>query len=263
MTTPSAIQIFGQNRLDKYCVLSATSGVALLPNIYDQKPDTVWQSSGGNSDTVVQNVDISFKTAAGISVSQDFDTVILLNHNLKLTTAMLSPDGTNWDYITGWVPTFTAPNIISSLPYPQHTPSYDFTGGVPYFRLHMFSTQTANQEKSIGELKFVKSIATLNVLSDWKRKDAVKSGFMRMSDGSAVAWQDWQKVEGTLSLQNVSLVDKQAILAAIAANDFLTFAFFYNFDPTEIFEFRVVEPPQIGFDRKSQLYSLDLSLKER
>jgi len=106
-------------------------------------------------------------------------------------------------------------------------------------------------------------LLTLNARSSFKRKDAAKCGNLRMSDGSLVAWQEWQKVEGTLSLQNVTQTDRDALLAAIADYDFLTFAFFTDYDPAQTYVFCVAEPPTETFDRRTRLYSLELSLKER
>ena len=107
------------------------------------------------------------------------------------------------------------------------------------------------------------ALLTLNARSSFKRKDAAKCGNLRMSDGNLVAWQEWQKVEGTLSLQNVTQSDRDTLLAAIADYDFLTFTFFTDYDPAQTYVFLVSEPPTETFDRRTRLYSLELSLKER
>ncbi|MFA5160916.1 MAG: hypothetical protein WC421_01610 [Elusimicrobiales bacterium] len=106
-------------------------------------------------------------------------------------------------------------------------------------------------------------LLTLHAQSTFKRKDAAKCGNIRMSDGSLVAWKEWQKVEGTLSLRNVTQSDRDALLSAIATHDFLTFAFFADYDPTQIYEFLIAEPPTETFDRKTRRYEIELSLKER
>ena len=102
------------------------------------------------------------------------------------------------------------------------------------------------------------NLQTLNALSSIKRKDAANCGHLRMLDGSLVAWKEWQKFEATLTLQNVTQTDRDALLAAIATNDFLLFVF-----EGESYECLVAEPPQETPDRKTNLYTLELSLMER
>lgn len=102
------------------------------------------------------------------------------------------------------------------------------------------------------------NLSTLNALTSLKRKDAANCGHLRMLDGSLVAWKEWRKFEGTLTLQNVSQAGRDALLSAIADNDFLLFVF-----GTESYECLVAEPPQEIFDQKTRLYSLELALKER
>jgi len=248
------ITVYSQNRLDKFCAIELPNGGSGSANLYDNDPATIYQSSGSN-DSTTENVRFIFKDAAGNAVGRDFDSVILLNTNVKsLTAAYYDPIYQGYKVLSLSPASLSASNGILAC-----SPDENPTAVV----LNLQTTQTADQEKKIGEVKLVKKLLTLDALSSFKRKDDAKSGSMRMADGSLVAWSEYQKPEGTLTLQNVSQSDRDALLSAIADNDFLTFVFFADYDPSQIYEFFVSEPPTETFDRKTKLYEMELSLKGR
>jgi hypothetical protein len=262
MTTPSAIQLFGQNQFGAWDSVTASTGQALVGNLNDGYRDSVWRSSGSN-DSTTESLVIAFMDAAGNAVSRSFDTIILQNTNVSSVRAMVQDAQGNQTVIQS-----LQRRLMGQSQLPGAVTGSDAiislgTVSCVQITLYFDATQTANQDKYIGELRLVQSVAQPSVLSAWKRKDAAKSGNARLADGHLLAWQEWQRCEGTLTLQNLGKADHDAIIAALAAYDWLTVAFCYSFDPTQIFELRVTEPPTESFDRKAQLYSLELALKER
>jgi len=107
-------------------------------------------------------------------------------------------------------------------------------------------------------------LSLTNALCEWERQDsAVESGSFYTKSGELVSWTGPQKVAGTLSIKNLTLTDRQTLLDAIAANTFLTVALYCDFDPAQVFELALVEPPSESFDRTSRRFSMKLKLQER
>ena len=262
MTTPSAIQIFGQNQFCAWDTVTASTGQALVANLNDESRDSVWRSSGSN-DSTTETLTIAFMDAAGNAVSRSFDSIILQNTNVSAVRAMVQDAQGIQTVIQSLQRRLMGQSQLPGAVTCSDAIISPGTITCVQITLYFDATQTANQDKYIGELRLVQSVAQPSVLSAWKRKDADKSGNTRLADGHLLAWREWQRCEGTLTLQNLGKSDHDAIIAAIAAYDWLTIAFCYSFDPTQIFELRVTEPPTESFDRKAQLYSLELALKER
>jgi len=242
MAKPAAVKIFGQNALTKFDTITASSGSG-TEYLYDQKPATVWRSSG-SSDSVTETLTFAFKNLAGNAATRTFDTVILQNTNVKAWTAGSEPF------------TLSDSNAVLSLSASVSASSYT---------LSLLTAQTANADKYIGEVKFCSLLLSLtNALCEWERQDnAVESGSFYTKSGELVSWTGPQKVAGTLSIKNLTLADRQTLLDAIAANTFLTVALYCDFDPAQVFELALTEPPSESFDRTSRRYAMKLKLQER
>jgi len=249
----NGLKIFSENYLNEYDTIAVISGDAMKAYLYDQKQVTQWSSSGSD-DVTEESIDITFKNWQGEAVDRTFDRLVILNHNLKAITADYW-NGAAWVAIGEATLTLAAAYTIIEIATP-------ITAG--RMRVNCTTTQTVNAEKVIGELK-----VCLSVLEDvaWRssfpRRDSMRGGDYRLSDGALVAWKEWTKAGGTLSLDNVLLADLQILMLFSKSNALLTLVFYSDFDLSETFEFVVANAPNPKLDRKMALFTVSLELEER
>lgn len=251
----NAIQIFGENRV-VLSTLSAYSGAASLPYVKDQKPATLWQSVGSD-DAVNEFITSYFLNKSGSNAAYAFDRVVLLNTNVKSMKLYYytSVGGTPVEISEGDISDNTQANRIIEM---AALPS------VPYgLSLSMYTTQTADEQKYLGELKACKHIMTLNALTEMERGGEARCGDYRVINGDLVKWRDWEKFGARLTMRNVSQAQRTALRQALADYDFLTFVFNDDADDMEVYEVSVAQPISERFNRKTGLYELDLEMKER
>jgi hypothetical protein len=248
-----AISFWGENYVNKDCDITVTSGDTTVPYLYDQKPATALLSSGSN-DTITETTTIAFKNWQGNAVTRTFDRIVIQGHNLKAITAEYY-NGSAWVAIAEAALTLSSANTVISIATPI---------SAQQVRLNAATTQVANAEKYIGELKICAFIVSLGeTLSDWQPSGEQKSGSFRLAGGAQVAWKEWTKISGVLSLENVSKATKDALLPYLRAAGFITLAFYPIFDAAEVYEFSIVSAPAWAVDRKASLFSLSLELQER
>ncbi len=248
----NGLKILSENRINAQAVLAATSGSGLT-NLYDQKPATCWRSSG-SADTVTETLTAAFANRLNAPAAYEFDRIILLKNNLKSLSA---------EYVSGGVAHAIAEAAISDNDEENLIIELATTVTADQLNLSAITTVTADAEKQLGELKVCKQILEVIGLTNFQRADWRKGGDFRTRDGSLVRWTEAQKQEGTLTIENISLAQRDALNEAIGDNDFLTFVFYSDFDPAAVYEFAVTSAPQEEFDRKTQYFQITLSLKER
>jgi len=253
MSFMNAIKIFGENYINKNNAYAFLSGSALVSYLYDQKRQTAWLSSGSNN-TIEEYIEITFKNWQGEVVQRTFDRVIILGHNIKAGQLQYW-DGSAWQDLTGG--TITDNTETDNLIEVTSVTTYKF-------KIKMTTTQIANAEKYIGEIKVC---ATILEPTDWltkfKRNDDDRAGDYRLSKGDLVSWREWGKVEGGLDIEQMSLAEITTLKTYIRDNQYLTIVFWDDFDMSETYEFKVTNPINYSLDRKLQYYSTDLDLKER
>ena len=249
----NGLKIYGENFVNEYCDIIPVSGSGTKNYLFDQRQATKWLSEG-SSDIIEESLDTTFKNWQGEAVERAFDRLVILNHNLKAITA---------DYYNGaaWVSIPEATLTLSSAYTIIEIPTPISAGRV---RLNCSTTQIANEEKNIGEFKICLSVMEEPAwISDFPRRDVMLGGDYRLAGGPLVAWKEWTKVSGVLSLKNVALTSLDALLPYMKRAEYLTMVFWQDFDPAEVYEFQIVNAPQIQIDRKKQLFSISLSLEER
>lgn len=249
MSLPAQLQILGENWVTGDCTITVSSGDALKAYLYDQKPATQWISSG-SSDTTTETITIVFKNRYGTACNQTIDTVILNNTNGKAISVSTSLAGT--PTLLGTATGAAADIVITGTAIECDT-----------LIVSISTTQTANQEKTVGELKACLALFTAEATTKFKRKDNWRAGDLRVRSGALTRWREYAKQEGSLTIQNLSLAQRDLLNAAVNDYAFLTFIFYGAYDYAEIFEFAVTEALDEAFDRLSRLFEISLSLKER
>jgi len=257
MTMPDALQILGDNRVIG-ATLSGTSGSSTRENLRDLKYDTVWESVGA-SDTKNEYTYVRFFDAAGNYTCYPFDRILLLNTN-ALRIEITVPYGATPPISMGidcGIYTNLSPDILIPIPIGVDE---SYMQGVD---LMIKTTQTANEEKYIGELKLCKHILTLNALTQFQRQDYALEGNFYTRSGALVRWREFRKFGGSLTMQNVTQAQRDALWAAYELYDFFVFCFFSEYKLSETYDVAIVSPPTEVFNRKTQLYEITLEVKER
>ena len=249
----NALKILGENFVSADCSFTFASGSALEEYLYDQKQNTLWLSSG-SSDAVEESIIVVFKNWQGAEVSRTFDRILLLNTNFKAITAQYW-DGAAWQAISEATLTLAVDNKIIEIVTPLYASR---------FRIKCTTTQVANQEKSLGELKVCANVLELSSeKTRFQRNDDQKAGAFRLAGGSLVSWKEWTKFKGSLSIENLTLADKNLILPYAQSGGFITLVFYDDFDLTEVYEVSITDAPRFSVDRKMGLFSMDLTVEEK
>jgi len=247
------IEIFSENYVNGDCEITVTSGDATKAYLYDQKPATCHLSSG-SSDIIPETVEVNFKNWQGAALNRTFDRIILLGHNYKAITADYY-DGFAWQPIAEATLTLAAANTVIEIATPI---------SAARVRVVAATTQVANAEKYLGELKICLNVLSLGLaLSDWQPAGEQKAGAYRLAGGPLVAWKEWTKLAGILSLENVAKTTKDALLPYLKANGFITVVFYSDFDTSEVYEMSIASAPAWTVDRKAELFSLSMELREK
>lgn len=251
----NALKIFSQNWLDENCAITVLSGDATKAYLYDQNQARQWVSVG-SSDAIEESLEIIFKNWQGSEVSRTFDRIILLNHNLK-SCAFDYWDGAQWVIIT---PAALA-NVTVAYTYIELVTPISATR----VRVRPATTQTANAEKAIGELKFCQKIlpGTQLWLSALTRSDEQQSDSVYTGEGRLIFWKDWTRFAMSGNLVDVTLADHDLLFPYLKSAQFVTIVFYNDFDLTECFECAIVSSPGHTLDRKTKLFEISLELKER
>lgn len=251
----NGLKIFTENWLNEHSDILCSSGDTNNAYLCDQKQDTKWASESSN-DATQETIEIVFNNWQGAEVDRNIDRIIFLNHNLKA-------GGVDYWSAGAWVEiaeaTFTG--LASAYTFIELTAPV-VTSRI---RVRLDTTQTANEDKEIGELKFCEKILDGTQLwrSDIPRSDSQLAGTYRTGEGRLVFWREWTKFAASGYLQEVTLANKNTLLPYLKSGGFITIVFYQDFDPTECFECALVEGPRFSLDRKSELFEVSLNLEER
>lgn len=203
-------KIFTKNYVNSDDTFVVSSGSAAIANAYDRDKLSQWSSSGANSDSTPVTIEVDFFEGT-VAIARTFDTIILINHNLKNYTV---------DYWNGtaWVNIITTTADVTPV-----ATLYNSFGsiGATKIRIVMNSTQTANLEKVIGEIVCAALQLDMGIdLSTYSVTYRQKVKSLLMGDGSMhqalVFWSPYrsEKYEAKVGFENLSL-SNVASLAAI------------------------------------------------
>ncbi len=164
--------IYTKNYVNADDVFSISSGSGAWANVYNRDPDSLWQSSGANSDATAVQLDITFYEG-DTAIDRAIDRLILLNHNLKNFVIYYWDGATyqTWLTVTGNADENSVIELSSQT--------------TAKARIIATATQIADAEKFIGEAILCKE--SLDVGLDMHSYDVAfreKSKSLMMGDGS-------------------------------------------------------------------------------
>lgn len=163
-------RIYSRNYIDSQTVFSLSHG-GNTPYLYDRSDTPVFTTTGANSDSTTVSIYIYFVNN-GASVYRTLDTAIFKNYNFK-EWSISYWNGSSW--------TSLASQSNDSL-----SNRYISWGYIPVdrIRIDIVSTQSANQEKSIGEIVLCGVTNTPPDLSSYDTKWREKTKEIVLGDGS-------------------------------------------------------------------------------
>ena len=154
-------------------IITVSTGSSSKSKLYDRDKNTQWSSVGSN-DTITESIEVDF------GVSKQIDTLLLQNINLK-NFKLQYWTGSAWADVTGVAETTWANNYYYK----------EFTAiTTQKVKLLMYSTQTANQEKKVGEMWVMLKkyeIPDPNTFK-FKPENIEINGYYRLGDGTQESW---------------------------------------------------------------------------
>ncbi|MFW6135106.1 MAG: hypothetical protein ACOC5R_05975 [Elusimicrobiota bacterium] len=87
-------------------------------------------------------------------------------------------------------------------------------------------------------------------------------GDYRTTDGTLEVWNRYEKYETKLKLKNLSLSDKDTLMAKFSDHEVMYYFPDLKNDSSTYFEVRWVGHPKVKQDKKTGLYSMQLELKQ-
>ena len=254
-------KIYSKNFLTGDCIIEVTSGDTLKSYLYDQKKTPQWQSSGETSESGAYScqitIDFMTDSYSPYSINRTFDTLILVNTNLKKFKLQYW-NGSTFVDITETITTNNASDFViidfSTAPVSSEK-----------VRLCMDSTfSPAGQEKKIGELWIMDYKFTLtNLLIGYDRQDWVKEGKYRLADGTLETWEEVSKFSLNQSLRNVGKTLRDNLKDLKEEYD--NFTIYPDSDEWEddLFLIFWINNWQESYDWKTDLYTIQFSIEEK
>ena len=139
-------KFFDKNFVDEAATKTASTGQATVDRIFDRDNELKWQSAGSN-DTIQESIQVDFKSG-GIALPRKVDFLAVLGHNLKSFKFQHDPG-------TGFIDTPGAAATAETQDFTLFPITEVAADGI---KLLMDTTQTANQEKKVGEVLALKRL---------------------------------------------------------------------------------------------------------
>lgn len=144
--TAGAKPIFlSENRFNRHSFqnngIVVSSGSQYAERLYDMDPEAQW-SSVDSDDTIVETIEGQL-WAAGAQLSYDIDFAGVYGHNAEHIKFELSPDNG-----VSWVTAFDLSGVTDDF----SRISLSAAQAADKFRISLYTTQTANQEKLVGNI---------------------------------------------------------------------------------------------------------------
>lgn len=246
------LQVFSPNWIANSDII-VTSGEQSKTNICDRRAETQWVSSVGD-DTVIEILEFDFKNNSGGSVLRALDRIIIINTNIKSMAASYKDQDGNWQAIsTGTITGNTAVSLLIELPTPVTASAV---------KIFLYTTQTANSPKAIGELKICKSICELGAWIEFERTITSKSGDYYLANGALVSWREYSKTAGAFNLGRITKAQRDILWVALTTYPSLTYVLYSDYDLSDTYEFCVDGDISEDFNRVAERYSFKFRVKE-
>jgi hypothetical protein len=127
-------KLYSKNAIDDESVFTVSSGSTVIANIFDRDSESQWESSGEDDDANAIEIIVEFPEA------RDIDTAMVINHNLSDITIQYWT-GAAW---SSWSNELSVVDDFTKLTGTKRSTTK--------MRLTASATQTADEEKAIGEL---------------------------------------------------------------------------------------------------------------
>lgn len=247
--------ICGENFVNDQNTYTVSSGDSSKDKVYDQKPNTKWETSGsaeGNSETF----QCDFYNRVGTAVQRTFDRIILLNCNLA-KFKIERWDGAAWQNISEADFTVT-PNGDANV-------YIEMAASVTTYKIKITATNTigAAAEKNIGELKACLFIVELANKVDFARHDWSNAKSYRLYGGPLVTFTDVSKVEATVKFSQVTITNYELLKDKIRDREWMTWVLYEDFRRADIYEFKAITDWQESFNHVIERYDLTFDVGER
>lgn len=153
--------------------LVVSTGSTTQHRLYDMDPRSRWQSAGSN-DATTETVEFGL-WIPGARTSQDVHYIFLQNHNIMgLTVETSNTNGASW-----------TTRLVKTDIAEKNTRLVLVATAMDRVRLTMTTTQTANEEKKIGDIIIAGASFQPGPLFEYKREaPKVQQKLAKMADGS-------------------------------------------------------------------------------
>ena len=130
--------IYTRNYIDKESLLDSAHGVTNIDRIFDTDKDSIYVTSGANSDSIFAFISATFKED-GSDIPRTINNVIIVNHNMKDIEVRYWIVGTGYVFLTALTGITASTTILSFSP-------------VSTIKIIILAkeTQIPNQEKQLG-----------------------------------------------------------------------------------------------------------------
>jgi len=181
------------NFVDSDTDIAASEGQTSVRNMFDYRLNTFWSAdtpTGG----AVHTITFQF-FSAGQPVQKTFQSMLMLNHNLKAFEFYY------YDYVTN--------NWQAPLEWQRANSTGDdliVSQGVyasDKFRLWIYDTIIPGAIPFIAELFIFQLLGYIPTYSDFNFADDLGKGFQRTVDGTGEAWHVWAKKKFSLGWENL------------------------------------------------------------
>jgi len=210
---------YGPNAVNENSLITVSSGAAVAYRLYDRDYSTVWKTSGQTSGSSAATEEILFQEN-GVAALKTLDTVILQNCNAVTAVLEFKLSG-------GWGGAIT----LTSANRAGISLKAAFTAKQAYgLRITFSSTQTANQEKQIGEVWALRTLFapqkgfysyepafTPITISTDTLDGGVKTALVKWSGDRVTRWS------ANLAFAGLSQAEADTLLAVCALGGFVLY----------------------------------------
>lgn len=153
--------------------LTVSTGSTTKHRLFDMDPLSRWQSAG-SSDVVTETVEFGL-WLPGARTSHDVEYILIQNHNIKgLTVEVSNTNGSSW------TTAFSSTTVAD-----KNTRIVMVSTATDRIRITMTTTQTANEEKAIGDIIVCGASFQPGPLFEYKSEPFhVQQKLAKMADGS-------------------------------------------------------------------------------
>ncbi|WP_424244382.1 hypothetical protein Dip510_001652 [Elusimicrobium posterum] len=235
---------FSKNYLKTSSYANGDDTADLQP-LYDNDVNTVLQTG-----ELPYEKTIFFTDNFGNFVNRTFDTLILLNTNVK--NLIVSAADTSGVYTPVlYVTENTEKNVFKNIESKITTSS---------IKINIAASNASYAE--IGELKICNFLVDLCALTKSKEGKDCNAGSFSTTNGRLIHYKDFSKWTNGLEIENLSKADFDVLSSEIESEEEMIIAPYLDLDIKAIYECYVKPEIKYSVDRKTELYNLSIDTRE-